>query len=109
MTEESMSQFAGGFGTETTQREDQKTKEPDMYSVVLLNDDYTTMDFVVRVLVEVFKKSPVQANAIMMKVHRNGKGVCGIYTQEVAETKISRVESMAREEGFPLKCSMEEV
>jgi ATP-dependent Clp protease adaptor protein ClpS len=96
-------------GIETITHSDEEVREPKKFKVILHNDDYTTMDFVVRVLVEVFKKSPVQANAIMMKVHRNGKGVCGIYTQEVAETKISRVESMAREEGFPLKCSMEEV
>ena len=86
---------------------DQEVEEPPMYKVMLLNDDYTTMEFVVEVLVYVFKKSSDEAMRIMLNVHRNGVGVCGIYPHEVAETKVETVEALARENGFPLKCIME--
>ena len=86
---------------------DQEVEEPPMYKVMLLNDDYTTMEFVVEVLVYVFKKSSEEAMQIMLNVHRNGVGVCGIYPHEVAETKVETVEALARENGFPLKCIME--
>jgi ATP-dependent Clp protease adaptor protein ClpS len=82
-------------------------EEPPMYRVMLLNDDYTTMEFVVEVLVYVFKKSPEEATRIMLNVHRSGVGICGIYPLEVAETKVNTVETLARENGFPLKCIME--
>ncbi len=82
--------------------------EPSMYRVLLHNDDYTTMEFVVEVLMVVFSKSIEDATQIMFNVHRRGIGVCGVYTYEVAETKVSTVEAMARENGFPLKCTMEE-
>jgi ATP-dependent Clp protease adaptor protein ClpS len=85
----------------------QEVDEPPMYRVMLLNDDYTTMEFVVEVLVYVFKKSSDEAMRIMLNVHRNGVGVCGIYPHEVAETKVETVESLARDNGFPLKCIME--
>jgi ATP-dependent Clp protease adaptor protein ClpS len=78
-----------------------------MYKVMLLNDDYTTMEFVVEVLVYVFQKSSEEAMRIMLDVHRVGIGVCGIYPYEVAETKVDAVEVLARENGFPLKCIME--
>jgi ATP-dependent Clp protease adaptor protein ClpS len=81
--------------------------EPPMYKVVLLNDDYTTMDFVIEVLKYVFQKSEEEANRIMLNVHHNGFGVCGLYPLEIAETKVEMVDSLARERGFPLKCSME--
>ena len=84
-----------------------KTKEPSMYKVLLLNDDYTTMDFVVEVLRFVFHKSVMDATQIMLNVHRNGFGLCGIYPFEVAETKVNTVEALAREKGFPLKCTIE--
>jgi len=86
---------------------DQEVEEPPMYRVLLLNDDYTTMEFVVEVLVYVFKKSPEEAARIMLNVHRSGVGICGIYSYEVAETKVNTVETLARENGFPLKCIME--
>jgi ATP-dependent Clp protease adaptor protein ClpS len=86
---------------------DQEVEEPPMYKVMLLNDDYTTMEFVVEVLVYVFKKSPEEATRIMLNVHRIGVGVCGIYSYEVAETKVNTVDTLARENGFPLKCIME--
>ncbi len=84
-----------------------KVKEPSMYKVLLLNDDYTTMDFVVEVLRYVFHKSLTDATQIMLNVHRKGVGMCGIYSFEVAETKVNTVEALARERGFPLKCTME--
>lgn len=82
-------------------------KEPPMYAVLLLNDDYTTMDFVVEILVFVFNKSIEDATIIMLNVHKQGMGLCGIYTYEVAETRVETVHAMAREKGFPLKCIME--
>ena len=86
---------------------DQEVDEPPMYKVMLLNDDYTTMEFVVEVLVYVFQKSAEEATGIMLNVHRSGVGVCGIYPFEIAETKVDTVLSLARENGFPLKCIME--
>lgn len=84
-----------------------KTARPDLYKVLLLNDDYTTMDFVVNILESVFKKSPVEAVQIMLHVHKRGSGVAGIYTKDIAETKISIVHELARKHQFPLKCVME--
>lgn len=86
--------------------EDQ-VREPQRYKVLIHNDDYTSMDFVVEVLVRVFKKSEAEATIIMLAVHNEGLGVCGVYTHEVAETKIETVHRMAKQAGFPLKCSME--
>jgi ATP-dependent Clp protease adaptor protein ClpS len=81
--------------------------EPPMYRVLLLNDNYTTMEFVVEVLMTVFNKIPEEAVDIMLKVHNDGKGLCGVYTFEIAETKVETVHVLAREKGFPLKCTME--
>jgi ATP-dependent Clp protease adaptor protein ClpS len=81
--------------------------EPPMYRVLLHNDDYTTMDFVVEILMLVFNKSPEEAVNIMLNIHRKGIGLCGVYTYEVSETKVETVHAIAREHGFPLKCSME--
>ncbi|MEN2993811.1 MAG: ATP-dependent Clp protease adapter ClpS [Thermodesulfovibrio sp.] len=83
------------------------TDKPDLYRVYLLNDDYTTMDFVVHVLMTIFDKPRVEATAIMLHVHRHGKGLAGIYPKEIAETKVYQVESLARANGFPLKCIIE--
>lgn len=88
--------------------EKQKIKEPPMYKVILSNDDYTTMDFVVMVLMAIFHKSRSEAQKIMMSVHRQGKGLCGVYPFDVAETKVKQVELIAEKHKFPLKCSMEE-
>lgn len=82
-------------------------KEPPMFRVLLHNDDYTTMEFVVQILMAVFKKPLEEANRIMLNVHQQGVGLCGVYTYEVAETKVDTVHSLARENGYPLKCSME--
>ena len=86
---------------------DHDVTEPDMYKVLLHNDDYTTMEFVVHVLMQVFRKSMEDATRIMFNVHERGIGVCGHYTFEVAETKVDTVTRMARENGHPLKCTME--
>lgn len=87
--------------------QDVRLDEPPLYRVLLLNDDYTTMDFVVEVLKFVFHKSDDEAHRIMFNVHQQGVGVCGLYPLEIAETKIDIVDSLARERGFPLKCTME--
>lgn len=90
-------------------REDyeQKTLTPKLYRVVLLNDDYTTMEFVVNVLESVFQKGPAEAFRLMMQVHAEGRAVCGAYTYEVAETKVGAVRELAREAGFPLQADIE--
>jgi ATP-dependent Clp protease adaptor protein ClpS len=85
----------------------QELKKPPMYHVFLLNDDYTTMDFVVSILEKVFHKSTVEATQIMLHVHKNGKGLAGTYTREIAETKVKTVHALAREYEFPMKCTME--
>ncbi len=95
-------------GIEIAERAEQATSRPRMFQVVLHNDDYTTMDFVVEVLEHVFLKSPAEAFRIMMEVHRNGRGVGGVYPHEIAETKSALVQSLARERGFPLQTSVEE-
>jgi ATP-dependent Clp protease adaptor protein ClpS len=84
-----------------------RLKKPQLYSVFLLNDDYTTMDFVVHILETVFHTPVIEATRIMLHVHKNGKGLAGIYTREIAETKIDTVHKIAREHEFPLTCSME--
>jgi ATP-dependent Clp protease adaptor protein ClpS len=94
-------------GDQVLERTRQETKKPDMFKVLLLNDDYTTMDFVIEVLEEVFHKSPAEAYRIMMAVHTQGKGLCGVYPHEVAETKVASVVDRARSNGFPLLAAME--
>ena len=84
-----------------------KTQKPSMYKVLLLNDDYTPMEFVVHVLESIFKKSRQEATDIMLHVHRRGVGVCGIFTFEVAETKVAQVMDFARANEQPLQCTME--
>jgi ATP-dependent Clp protease adaptor protein ClpS len=83
-------------------------KDPTLFKVVLLNDDYTTMEFVVSVLEEIFQKSPAEAYQIMMHVHVNGRGIAGVYPWEVAETKAEQVIVRARDAGYPLKAVTEE-
>ena len=85
-----------------------RTKRPPLYKVVLHNDDYTTMQFVMEVLERIFHKSPAEAHRIMMHVHTQGHGICGLYSFEVAETKVALVHESAREHGFPLRASLEE-
>lgn len=88
---------------------DDELDEPKRFKVLLHNDNYTTMEFVIVVLKTVFNKNEAEANQIMMKVHNEGVGVCGVYTAEIAETKVHLVRNMARKQGYPLKCTMEEV
>jgi ATP-dependent Clp protease adaptor protein ClpS len=90
------------------ERVDSKKQDPTQYKVVLLNDDYTPMEFVIHVLETIFQKSPAEAFRIMMQVHLNGSGVAGIYPWEVAETKADKVMSLASEAGHPLKATIEE-
>lgn len=85
----------------------QETKPPPMYRVLLHNDHFTTMDFVVYILEAVFQKPHHDAVRIMLNVHRSGTGICGVFCAEVAETKVTTVHKLAKNNGFPLKCSME--
>ena len=85
-----------------------RVKPPPLYKVVLLNDDYTPMDFVVVVLQTVFGMSREKATQVMLQVHREGMGVCGTYTREVAATKVDQVINLARKQQHPLQCTMEE-
>ncbi|MGN0026331.1 MAG: ATP-dependent Clp protease adaptor ClpS [Clostridium sp.] len=85
-----------------------KTKEPKKYKVIMYNDDFTTMEFVVAILNIIFNKSFEEANKIMMEVHKKGKGIAGVYTYDIAVTKTNKAISMAREEGFPFKLTVEE-
>jgi ATP-dependent Clp protease adaptor protein ClpS len=90
------------------ERAETEKKEPTLYKVVLLNDDYTTMEFVLQVLEAVFQKSPAEAYRIMMQVHLNGSGIAGVYPWEVAETKVETLTSMARQAEYPLRAAIEE-
>ncbi|MDL2328228.1 ATP-dependent Clp protease adapter ClpS [Desulfosarcina sp. OttesenSCG-928-A07] len=85
-----------------------KTGKPPLYRVLLHNDDYTTMEFVIDILRKVFNKSPEAAETIMLNVHRQGMGVCGVFPYEIAETKVDQVHNLARQNEFPLRCSMEQ-
>lgn len=84
------------------------TALPKKYKVFLLNDDYTSMDFVIDILMNVFHKNYSQAEIIMLDIHKRGQGLCGVYSFEIAETKVMQVHKLAREQGFPLKATMEE-
>ncbi|MCL4813034.1 MAG: ATP-dependent Clp protease adaptor ClpS [Vicinamibacteraceae bacterium] len=95
-------------GGETLERTKLETREPTLFKVILHNDDYTTMEFVVEVLETVFHKGPAEAFRIMMQVHTEGQGLCGLYPYEIAETKVATVHELAQENGFPLRASLEE-
>ena len=96
-------EYEGGVATE----QKQKIEEPSLYKVLLHNDDYTTMDFVIMVLETVFHKNSGEATKIMLNVHQQGIGVAGIYVREIAETKVAIVHDVARKNEFPLRCSLE--
>lgn len=91
------------------ERQEQKLKPPSHFRVMLLDDDFTPMDYVVMVLQHYFHKDLKTATEIMLQVHIEGKGVCGIYTRDIAATKIEQVTSNARQAGHPLQCTMEEI
>lgn len=96
------------FREDLESRVEEELKHPPMYRVLLHNDDYTTMEFVVEILQKVFHKSVAEATRIMLLVHKNGRGVCGVFAEDIAETKVEIVHHLARKSGFPLMCSMEE-
>ena len=102
-----MSRYNPGLDEETESITRDVVTEPPMFRVLLHNDDFTTMDFVVQILMLVFKKTFEEAARVMLNVHRKGIGLCGVYTYEVAETKVDTVHSLAREHQYPLKCTME--
>ena len=96
------------FEEDQSLKTEKKVDEPKMYRVVLHNDHYTTMDFVVEILVSIFHMPTARAVQVMLDVHKKGMGVCGVYTFDIAVTKVSQVHQMARAREFPLKCSYEE-
>ena len=100
-------QGARNFDSEVVEKSDQRLKEPAMYKVVLHNDHYTTMEFVVEVLMVVFHKEVPDATRIMLDVHKKGRGVVGVYTWDVASTRATRVHRIAKEREFPLRCTVE--
>lgn len=103
-----MSDTRPQHGDEVLERTREEVREPQLFKVILLNDDYTTMDFVVHVLESVFLKTPAEAFRIMMHVHTQGKGLCGLYPHDIAETKVEAVHDLAQENGFPLRAAIEQ-
>jgi ATP-dependent Clp protease adaptor protein ClpS len=101
------SRTGDGQGAVVAERKTARTKPPPLYQVVMLNDDYTPMEFVVRVLQEYFKRDLETATQIMLKIHHEGRGVCGVYTKDVAATKVELVLAAAKRAGHPLQCIME--
>ena len=97
-----------GTGGEVLERTRAKTREPQLWKVLLLNDDYTPMEFVVHLLESIYDKSPAEAYRIMMQVHTQGHGVCGAYPFDIAETRVGRTEELAEGAGYPLKAVMEQ-
>jgi len=95
-------------GGEVLEKPEIKTAKPRLFNVILHNDDYTTMEFVVQVLETIFLKPSPDAFRIMMQVHLQGRGVCGAYQYEIAETKVDAVHELAREKGYPLRATVEE-
>ena len=102
-----MSDVNREFEDDVLSKDDVRLEEPPMFRVLLHNDDYTTMEFVVEILVAVFNKTPEEATEIMLNVHKQGVGICGIFTHELAETKVAIVVDLARASEFPLRCTME--
>jgi ATP-dependent Clp protease adaptor protein ClpS len=100
--------FDFGFDADLQIKEDTELREPKMYRVILHNDHYTTMEFVVEILVKIFRKPAPEASQIMLDVHRRGSGHCGVYSRDIARTKVSQVHALAREHEHPLRCSYEE-
>ncbi len=90
------------------ERTDSRIMEPKQYNVIMLNDDFTTMEFVVGVLIDIFRKDDVTAQALMMRVHKNGQAVVGKYPYDIASTKVNKALARAREEGFPFRMTIEE-
>ena len=97
----------GDVAVEVEKKQKQKLQRPKLYKVLLLNDDYTTMEFVVALLIHVFHHDEGSANAIMLHIHQKGAGVAGVYTYEIAETKVAMVAELAEKAEFPLQCTLE--
>jgi len=102
-----LGEYVPGLGEDVATETEEDVKPPPMYRVLMHNDDYTTMDFVVGILMSIFGKEAEDAVRIMLNVHQNGYGVCGVYTEDIASTKIATVHSRAQSAGYPLRCSME--
>jgi len=102
-----MAEGQNRFDSDILDQVDEGLKEPNMYRILLLNDDYTTQDFVVEVLITIFHKQPVEATRIMLDVHKKGRGTVGLYPYDIASTKVTQVTELARQREFPLKCLME--
>jgi len=108
MNDKNIDDEGTGTGTGTLTRSRTKPKKPAMFKVVLLNDDYTPMDFVIHVLQRFFRMSMDEATQVMLHVHQKGVGVCGVFSLEVAETKVTSVMDYARQHQHPLQCTLEE-
>lgn len=102
-----MAEFIGTPGQGAALKDKQKVERPRRYKVLLLNDNYTTMEFVVSILIDVFRRSEYEAVQIMLSVHENGTGVAGVYVKSIAESKVKTVHERAREMEFPLRCALE--
>lgn len=102
-----MDEFKFGLDEGLATREKPEVRSPHLYKVFLINDDYTTMDFVIYILEKIFHKSPVEAAQIMLHVHNYGEGLAGVYPHGIAETKVAAADELAQKSGFPLKCKME--
>jgi ATP-dependent Clp protease adaptor protein ClpS len=100
--------FTFGPDSDLQIKDETEIREPKMYRVILHNDHYTTMEFVVEILVKIFHKPAPEATWIMLDVHRRGSGHCGVYSLDIARTKVSQVHALARQHEFPLRCSVEE-
>ncbi|MDR1444814.1 MAG: ATP-dependent Clp protease adaptor ClpS [Treponema sp.] len=100
--------MARGDSTKLADRNRKKLREPENYRVILLNDNYTTMDFVVEILISIFQKKIEEANRIMLDVHRKGQGLVGLYPWDIAQTRTEQVHAEAAKKGFPLRCIVEQ-
>lgn len=107
MSEDNNNQNDGDVGSSILTKTRAKTKKPSMYKVLMLNDDYTPMDFVVHILQKFFKKAEPEALQIMLQVHQQGTGICGVFSFEIAETKVNQVVEYARKYEHPLQCTLE--
>jgi len=98
-----------GVAGDTETSQDIDVQEPSMFRVIMHNDHYTTMQFVIEVIITVFHKSEEEASRMMLQIHNSGSAVCGVYVYDIAQTKVNHVHMLAKREGFPLKCTLEEV
>lgn len=102
-----MADFENDKDSDVVTRTRSKTRKPQLFKVLLHNDNYTSMEFVIEILEEIFHMQPAVATQVMLKIHREGQGVAGVFTKDIAETKVDQVEDRAIECGYPLLCTME--